>query len=88
MRETCYHCLHADFKAEANGTMRGFARCTKAKTAEDKASYYFGGYKCDKGEFNPATADTMENGAKSLKNGATKGNENEKLVNREIGRCK
>lgn len=21
MRETCYHCLHADFKAEANGTM-------------------------------------------------------------------
>jgi|GEM_PF-1309085 hypothetical protein len=43
--ETCYHCLHADFKAEANGTMRGFARCTKAKTAEDKASYYFGGYR-------------------------------------------
>lgn len=61
--ETCYHCLHADFKAEANGTMRGFARCTKAKTAEDEASYYFGGDKCDKcdkGEFNPATADTME----------------------------
>lgn len=51
MRETCYHCLHADFKAEANGTMRGFARCTKAKTAEDKASYYFGGYKCDKGDY-------------------------------------
>lgn len=47
--ETCYHCLHADFKAEANGTMRGFARCTKAQTAEDRASYYFGGYKCDKG---------------------------------------
>lgn len=60
MRETCYHCLHADFKAEANGTMRGFARCTKAKTAEDKASFYFGGYKCDKGEFTPATAGTME----------------------------
>lgn len=56
-KQTCYHCLHADFKAEANGTMRGFARCTKAKTAEDKASYYFGGYKC---EFNPATSDTME----------------------------
>lgn len=58
--ETCYHCLHADFKAEANGTMRGFARCTKAKTAEDKASYYFGGYQCDKGEFKPATAETMK----------------------------
>nr|DAK26367.1 MAG TPA: hypothetical protein [Caudoviricetes sp.] len=40
--------------------MRGFARCTKAKTAEDKASYYFGGFKCDKGEFKPATAGTME----------------------------
>lgn len=49
--ETCYHCLHADFKAEATGTMRGFARCTKVKTAEDKASYYFGGYKCDKGDY-------------------------------------
>lgn len=58
--ETCYHCLHADFKAEANGTMRGFARCTKAKTAEDKASYYFGGYQCDKGEFKPANAETMK----------------------------
>lgn len=58
--ETCYHCLHADFKAEATGTMRGFARCTKAKTTKNKASYYFGGYKCDKGEFNPAPADTME----------------------------
>lgn len=58
MKQTCYHCLHADFKAEANGTMRGFARCTKSKMAEDKSSYYFGGYQCDKGEFNPATADT------------------------------
>ena len=58
--ETCYHCLHAEFKAEENSVMRGFARCTKAQTAEDRASYYFGGFKCDKGEFNPATADTME----------------------------
>ena len=40
--------------------MRGFARCTKAKTAEAKASYYFGGYQCDKGEFKPATAETMK----------------------------
>ena len=59
-KQTCYHCLHADFKAEEGGAMRGFARCTKAKTAEDKSSYYFGGYQCDKGEFKPATADTME----------------------------
>lgn len=40
--------------------MRGFARCTKAKTAEAKSSYYFGGYQCDKGEFKPATVETME----------------------------
>lgn len=40
--------------------MRGYARCRKAKTAEDKASYYFGGYQCDKGEFKPATAETMK----------------------------
>lgn len=58
--ETCYHCLPADFKAEENSVMRGFARCTKAKTAEAKSSYYFGGYQCDKGEFKPATAETME----------------------------
>ena len=55
-----HHCLHADFKAEENSVMRGFAKCTKAKTAEAKSSYYFGGYQCDKGEFKPATADTME----------------------------
>lgn len=60
VRETCYHCLHADFKAEEGGAMRGYARCTKAKTAEAKSSYYFGGYQCDKGEFKPATAETMK----------------------------
>ena len=60
MRETCYHCLHADFKAEEGGAMRGYARCKKAKPAEAKSSYYFGGYQCDKGEFKPATAETMK----------------------------
>ena len=40
--------------------MRGYARCTKAKTAEAKSSYYFGGYQCDKGEFKPANAETMK----------------------------
>lgn len=28
--ETCFYCKHADFKAESNSTMRGFAKCTKA----------------------------------------------------------
>lgn len=53
----------------------GFARCTKAKTAEDRASYYFGGYKCDKGEFNPATADTMEKRREKFEECAIKGND-------------
>lgn len=65
-KQTCYHCLHADFKAEEGGAMRGYARCKKAKTAEAKSSYYFGGYKCDKGEFKPATADTMEKTARKV----------------------
>lgn len=51
MRETCYYCLHADFKAEANGTMHGFAKCGKARNTEQRASFYFGGYKCDKGDY-------------------------------------
>lgn len=59
-KQTCFYCKHADFKAEEGGAMRGYARCKKAKTAEDKSSFYFGGYKCDKGEFKPATADTMK----------------------------
>ena len=60
MRETCFHCKHANFQSEANTPMRGFAKCEKSQTPEQRASFYFGGYKCDKGEFNPATADTME----------------------------
>lgn len=57
--ETCYHCAHADFKAESESTMRGFAKCTKARNTEERAKYYFGGYKCDKGKFEAAPAETM-----------------------------
>lgn len=57
--ETCYHCLHADFKAESESTMRGFAKCTKARNAEERSKYYFGGYECDKGKFEAAPAATM-----------------------------
>lgn len=60
MRETCFYCKYANFQSEANTPMRGFAKCEKSQTPEQRASFYFGGYKCDKGEFNPATADTME----------------------------
>lgn len=50
MRETCFYCKHADFKTEANTPMRGFARCEKSQTPEQRASFYHGGCKCDKGD--------------------------------------
>ena len=31
--------------------MRGFAKCEKSQTSEQRASFYFGGYKCDKGDY-------------------------------------
>ena len=32
--------------------MRGFARCEKSQTPEQRASFYFGGYQCDKGDLS------------------------------------
>lgn len=32
--------------------MRGFARCEKSQTPEQRASFYHGGYQCDKGDFS------------------------------------
>lgn len=58
-KQTCYHCLYANFKAESESTMRGFAKCGKARNTEERAKYYFGGYKCDKGKFEAAPAATM-----------------------------
>ena len=52
MRETCFYCKHANFQSEANTPMRGFAKCEKSQTPEQRASYYFGGYKCDKGDLS------------------------------------
>nr|DAY17968.1 MAG TPA: hypothetical protein [Caudoviricetes sp.] len=39
--------------------MRGFAKCGKARNAEERAKYYFGGYECDKGKFEAAPVETM-----------------------------
>ena len=30
--------------------MKGFAKCEKSQTPEQRASFYFGGYQCDKGD--------------------------------------
>lgn len=32
--------------------MRGFAKCEKSQTPEQRASFYFGGYQCDKGDLS------------------------------------
>lgn len=39
--------------------MRGFAKCTKARNAEERSKYYFGGYERDKGKFEATPAETM-----------------------------
>lgn len=57
--ETCYHCINSDFKALSETELRGFAKCTKARNAEERATYYHGGYKCNKGKFEAAPAATM-----------------------------
>jgi putative phage associated protein len=72
--ETCYHCLHADFKAESEGAMRGFAKCTKARNPEERSKYYFGGYECDKGKFEAAPAATMAKRSEIFEKWRTKGN--------------
>ena len=72
--ETCYHCLHADFKAESEGAMRGFAKCTKARNPEERSKYYFGGYECDKGKFEAAPAATMTKRSEIFEKWRTKGN--------------
>lgn len=58
--ETCFHCAHADFKTPSASEMRGFAKCTKARSAEERAKYYHGGYKCDKQKFENAAPEIME----------------------------
>nr|DAN78240.1 MAG TPA: hypothetical protein [Caudoviricetes sp.]DAY12524.1 MAG TPA: hypothetical protein [Caudoviricetes sp.] len=60
MKQTCYHCVHADFRTPSKSEMRGFAKCIKARTVEEKHKYYFGGYECDKQKFENASPETME----------------------------
>lgn len=57
--ETCYHCIYSDFKALSETELRGFAKCGKARNTEERATYYHGGYKCDKGKFEAAPTATM-----------------------------
>lgn len=81
MRETCYHCAHADFKAESESTMRGFAKCGKARNTEERATFYHGGHGCHLKDFwsggsgfEAAPAATMAKRKNEFEKWRTKGN--------------
>lgn len=70
--ETCYHCVNADFKAESESTMRGFAKCSKARNAEERATYYRG-HSCHLKGFEAAPAATMAKRRSEFEKWRTKG---------------
>ncbi|HGS8539290.1 TPA: hypothetical protein ACMSH0_002085 [Neisseria gonorrhoeae] len=55
MRETCFFCNHADFKTNTGTPVRGFAKCAKARNAEEKATYYPRTNPCAAGAFQTAS---------------------------------
>lgn len=55
MRETCFRCKHADFKTNLDTPMSGFAKCRKARTPEEKATYYPRTKPCATGAFRTAS---------------------------------
>mgnify|MGYP003598871602 FL=1 len=57
MKQTCYHCTHADFRAAHQDQKSGFAYCLKNEFV--KAIWMAPQRECDKGQFAPATAETM-----------------------------
>ncbi len=76
MRETCYHCAHADFKAESESTMRGFAKCGKARNTEERAKYTSAATSAIKVSLKPRRRQRWQNGKTNLKNGERKNDEN------------
>lgn len=57
MKQTCYHCTHADFRAAHQDQKSGFAYCLKNEFV--KAIWCPPQWECDKGEFSPANDETM-----------------------------
>lgn len=55
MRETCFFCKYADFKTQPDTPVRGFAKCAKARNAEEKATYYPRTNPCAAGAFQTAS---------------------------------
>lgn len=59
MRETCFYCNHADFKTNTGTPMHAFAKCPKARNAEEKATYYPRKNPCVTGAFQTASEAAM-----------------------------
>ena len=57
MKQTCYHCAHADFKTAYQDQHKGFAYCRKNQFV--KATWIAPQRVCDKGKFSPASDETM-----------------------------
>lgn len=57
MKQTCYYCLHADFKTAYQDEHQGFAYCRKNQFV--KATWSPPQWECDKGRFEMATDETM-----------------------------
>lgn len=57
MKNTCYHCTHADFRSAHQDQKSGFAYCLKNGFV--KAIWMAPQWECDNGQFAPAPAETM-----------------------------
>lgn len=57
--ETCFRCKYADFKTQLDTPMRGFAKCQKARNAEERAKYYPRANPCATGAFQTASEAAM-----------------------------
>lgn len=55
MRETCFYCNHADFKTNTGTPMHAFAKCPKARNAEERAKHYPRTNPCVTGAFQTAS---------------------------------
>lgn len=55
MRETCFFCKYADFKTQPDTPVHAFAKCAKARNAEEKATYYPRTNPCAAGAFQTAS---------------------------------
>ncbi|AKO63757.1 hypothetical protein [Neisseria gonorrhoeae] len=55
MRETCFFCKYADFKTQPDTPVHAFAKCAKARNAEERAKHYPRTNPCAAGAFQTAS---------------------------------